>query len=727
MASIPQLVQYLWTIIDLLVVILGFSLIIVLHELGHFIAARWAGIRVLAFAVGFGPALLSYRKGLGWRRGSSEAELKRLLTDEEARNAHGPGAISATEYRLNLLPFGGYVKMLGQDDTNPAARSDEPDSFQNCPVWKRMIVISAGVATNIAVACLLFIAVYAIGRETEPPWVGAVEPGSPASIAVALNAGQLGITEPGLKPGDVIVNVNGRKPEEFTDVGIAAAMAHRGSVLDVEVKRPGAKDTLLFQVQPRESPATHMLQMGVEPMLSATLVRAGDERDQRLLRTALDRAGLAEIDGGMALTLIAGKDVTNYADIQAAFQASGGEPVDAVFQGTQGARTVRLRARREFSTARFQPADGSSVTRQHLLGLMPVMRVESVSEGGAAAGLRDGDVFSRLGSSEWPSVPAGMAEIKSRRGKTVRAAVWRRDRTGTPGGVDLGDVQVASDGTVGFLLGDTTFLSARVASWPDALVAPDARGAQVAAPPPPSAAGLGLASGSVIVEADHKPVANLSDVLDAVLRAAAAAPDADVTLQLRYTPPISGVVGGVGGQGESPVEEVAWRIPATEIREVRRLSWASPIGPELFPLETFRLIAPNPVRAVAKGLKDTRRVLQNTYLTFARLFQGSVKVEHLKGPVGIADIGTQLARRGPVWLMFFMALVSVNLAVVNFLPIPIADGGHFVYLLYEQATGRPVSPAVQNIAAMAGLLLIGGLFLLVTYNDLSHLISGWLR
>src|SRR5688572_12339515 len=108
--------------LDLLLEILGFGLIVFVHELGHFAAAKWAGIRVLAFAMGFGPALLSWRKGLGFRFGSSEKEyLTRVnalasagTTIEGARSTYH--SISPTEYRLNWLPFGGYVKMLGQDD-----------------------------------------------------------------------------------------------------------------------------------------------------------------------------------------------------------------------------------------------------------------------------------------------------------------------------------------------------------------------------------------------------------------------------------------------------------------------------------------------------------------------------------------------------------------------------------------------------------------------------------
>ena len=123
------------------------------------------------------------------------------------------------------------------------------------------------------------------------------------------------------------------------------------------------------------------------------------------------------------------------------------------------------------------------------------------------------------------------------------------------------------------------------------------------------------------------------------------------------------------------------------------------------------------------GVRETHRVMMSTYLTFARLFQGTVKIEHLKGPVGIAHIGTIIADRGLVWLTFFLALISVNLAVVNFLPLPIVDGGQFLFILYEQISGKPVPIGFQNVATLAGLVLIGSMFLIVTFNDIANLLG----
>src|SRR6478672_1190820 len=93
---------------------LGFGFVIFWHELGHFLAAKWAGVKVEQFAVGFGQALFSWRKGVGIRWGSSAAEYEEAVKAE--REGTQPAAVRAvgeTEYRLNWIPLGGYVKMLG--------------------------------------------------------------------------------------------------------------------------------------------------------------------------------------------------------------------------------------------------------------------------------------------------------------------------------------------------------------------------------------------------------------------------------------------------------------------------------------------------------------------------------------------------------------------------------------------------------------------------------------
>src|SRR5689334_20101257 len=114
--------------------VLGFGFVIFWHELGHFLAAKWVGIKVEQFAVGFGQALLAWRKGIGLRVGTTQREYDRRLkeyvetqeahlqlkdrpvwTAEQLNHAAAALGLGETEYRLNWIPLGGYVKMLGQD------------------------------------------------------------------------------------------------------------------------------------------------------------------------------------------------------------------------------------------------------------------------------------------------------------------------------------------------------------------------------------------------------------------------------------------------------------------------------------------------------------------------------------------------------------------------------------------------------------------------------------
>jgi len=130
----------------------------------------------------------------------------------------------------------------------------------------------------------------------------------------------------------------------------------------------------------------------------------------------------------------------------------------------------------------------------------------------------------------------------------------------------------------------------------------------------------------------------------------------------------------------------------------------------------------NPLVAAKWGVVETRDFILQFYLTIKRMFQGSVSLGNTMGPVGIFVSGTKIASRGTDWLIWFLSVISANLAVVNFLPIPVVDGGLFAFLILEKIQGKPLSADTQKIVQMVGLALILGVFLLVTYHDItSHL------
>jgi regulator of sigma E protease len=727
--------------LDVAIVLFAFTLIIVIHELGHFVAARWAGIRVLAFAVGFGPALLSYRKGLGWRRGSSAGEYHALERHIDATTQRGwitlpgrPRPISPTEYRVNALPFGGYVKMLGQDDADPSAVSAESDGYQRCKPWKRMVVISAGVVFNTLSAAALFIIVFMAGLKTEPPVIGFVAPDSPAAAAVAVEAPQLNITSPGLRTGDRVVGVDGDRALSFKDIVLASAMARRGDAVTLTVQREGVPAPLTFRVVPREDPASGLLQFGVGPAISTTLLTSTHPSQREQIRKVLDTQGLTGVEPGMRLARINGQDITSPAGggdlaILEAARASGGRPLALEFVAGGAANpadagppvTVTVPTVPRLDALIVQLDESADYALAHVAGLSTALSVESVADATAATGLRPGDVFAQIGAVEWPSAAAGIAEIRRNRSSTVPVVVARRTAPDGPWTlVDLKRLPVNAAGQIGFTLADPEAAPLFLGDWAGLPLA------KSSALRPNTLSTLKLAPGTLISSVAGTPVKNLADLRIALAAAGAAADPgaASVTVELGVIEPRPDATGPFA----APPRTVAWSIDRSASSPDRAsldpVAWTTRAGVGLFEPEQFELRAASPVEAIAMGVRETRRVMLSTYVTFLRLFEGSVKVVHLKGPVGIAHMGAMLVDRGVVWLLFFAALVSVNLAVVNFLPIPITDGGHMVFLLYEQITGRPVSVQIQNAAAIVGLVLILGLFLIVTFNDITNLVTG---
>jgi regulator of sigma E protease len=518
-------------------------------------------------------------------------------------------------------------------------------------------------------------------------------------------------------PGDVITDINGSRIEAFKDITLAVAMAAPDTPLRITLQRDGVPMTV--QATPQIEPSTKMLALGVGPSLTGTLEKPTDP-------AAAARAGelLARLSGNAELrpgaSLLAGE---TFAQLDARVQAAGGQPVIARFVNP-GASTpidVTLQPVAELQEATIASVDGVQSGFGHLLGLVPLMTVEAVEDAGKQAGLQGGDVFVRIGDASWPSFAAGIGQIRAE-GRTKIDLTVLRVVDGKLTRVELKGVPVR-DKRIGFRPNTTAASDLPAAlggvpitRWPTLARPSGATGPTTDSPP---AANLGMFSGSIVTHVGEVPVSSWRQMHIALTRAAQAAPaDAQATrIELRLRIP-DGANAGLGTE-----ERVTLTLTPEDRKQLLALGWTSPLGPELFTTDEFLLKRSSPIAAVAKGINETHKMVLTTYLTFARLFQGTVKVEHLKGPVGIAHVGTIIAERGWIWVLFFMAALSVNLAVVNFLPLPIVDGGHFVFLCWEAITGKPVSVAVQNVATIAGLVLIGSLFLVVTFNDVVRLLT----
>ncbi|MEM1329487.1 MAG: site-2 protease family protein [Planctomycetota bacterium] len=709
---------------NLAMVIIGFGLIVFIHELGHFLAARWAGVRVLGFALGFGPAAISYRRGLGLRRGSSEPEYAELVNDARSEDAEKrelararlAGEVSPTEYRLNVLPLGGYVKMLGQEDLNPEATSDAPDSYQNAPVAKRMVIISAGVIANIVSAALLFVIVFMVGLMSEPAMVGSVSPGSPAAEALAIDADQIPEDERRLLPGDRVLTINDAKAASFQDLFIASALAGPGEPVRLSVQRDGREAPLSFSIVPERGEVTGMLEMGIGPAISTTLLdaRTSSRAD---FDAVMSGAGFPGLEPASRLIEIDGSPITLASAYADAIDASAGASVKLTFEQPSGERvSFETRGTPELAVALRDVGENTRSISRHLLGLVPLMQVAEGDPSGAGyqQGLRAGDVFAQLGEREFPTQEQGVAEIQRRAGQTIDAVMLRDGER-----VPL-TLRVTREGRVGFNVTDSsdsqTLVTPAQAGSTDSRGEPSRTTLSGAISRPGTSVARVWITGDADVQVEPETLLGLREALRTLTAGAfEAGTGAEIGISL---------VLPVRNDGGSPLtEDRTVAVSAQDVAALHELGYAPPLPLGLFQPVQELLKASGPIDAVGMGLHETKRIMISAYLTLARLFQGTVQVQHLNGPVGIAHIGTRIADRGLIWLLFFGALVSVNLAVINFLPLPIVDGGQFLMLLWEAVRGKPVPIPVQNVVTLAGLVMIGTVFLIVTYNDIARLIG----
>jgi regulator of sigma E protease len=130
-----------------------------------------------------------------------------------------------------------------------------------------------------------------------------------------------------------------------------------------------------------------------------------------------------------------------------------------------------------------------------------------------------------------------------------------------------------------------------------------------------------------------------------------------------------------------------------------------------------------PGAAVEAGFGKTWEILKLTFLTIVKLFQRVVPIKTLGGPILIGQMTGQLAQESISYLFPFMAMISINLCVLNLLPVPILDGGFIIFLLIELFTGRPLSIRKRELAQKVGLFILVTLMMVVVYNDVTRLLE----
>src|SRR5438132_11905069 len=175
------------------------SVVVFFHELGHLIVGKALGVRAIRFSIGFGPRLFGFNAG-------------------------------ETEYRVSLLPLGGYVKFAGDNPYEEIAPEDRGRGFLEADAWKRGLIAFAGPAANFVLAVVLYFFVYAAPHQELAAQVGYVKPQSPAAVA-------------GLRYGDRVLAIGGEPVDGWSSLQ-EKIRAHAGDALQMTVLRDGLTETL---------------------------------------------------------------------------------------------------------------------------------------------------------------------------------------------------------------------------------------------------------------------------------------------------------------------------------------------------------------------------------------------------------------------------------------------------------------------------------------------------
>ncbi len=801
-----------------LVMLLGFSVIVFVHELGHFSVAKWAGVRVDRFAIGFGREIFGFTRG-------------------------------ETRYSFNILPLGGYVKMLGQEDFDDKSKElefkEDPRSFINKPVGRRMAIVSAGVIMNAVFACLLFMLVFMIGMEAIGPRIAYVEPDSPAERA-------------GILPGDIVRKINGENILEFREVSTAVMLAPLHEPIEFVVERNGQLRAVTVKPEymvPDNTRDARRQIVGITPGVTPEILVVGPEIDQN--RPDHPHVGdvLVEIDGVPITKENASQMIHMIA------YAKGDVFVERKDPKSPTAPPQRVKVEIPPILTMF-PNDDSEGSIG-VLGLSPLVKFSSVDPRGRAylANIEVGDTVVEWADVAYPTRQSILRavhdaaerdihfKVKKRNGRVYGGFVRPKQNPHGPATIQamferISDASVESSGPLTRLAsvrrlgradeavleaGDVvlTCLSAEgpienptvaevnriIRKSPGRQVAlsvrktdgqqrtvwvePEPPGAvdatvnlvaddtlRVAAIIPAlhgvktAAAQAGVPAGALITSLAGNPVSRWRELIDAfrehagktvdfgykdVDGAARSAsfriphclptllgvgPEARIVsidgrrtvilqdgadreeVSVGYRKGMRAILSELAGRKQVPVEYR--ENPLAEIKTAHvdvteemidpwlyRVSFSANIdvGPEVTLLK-----GENALDAVRIGLHKTYYFCVQVYRTMERMFfTRSVGWENVSGPLGIIDLGGKVARAGLVEFIFFMAIISANLAVINFLPLPIVDGGLMVFLIIEKIKGSPVSLRVQVATQMIGLFLIIGTFLLVTFNDAMRL------
>jgi regulator of sigma E protease len=733
----------------------GLTFVIFVHELGHFLVAKACGVKCEKFYVGF-----------------DFFELRIPFTNWKIPRSLLKFQWGETEYGIGSLPLGGYVKMLGQDDdprnaeheaariraaapaipdarveaiasgtaaeglvagqsvekltnealAHPHPGADKPEeapvpaqttegktilldprSYPAKPVPARMAIISAGVIMNLIFAVILAAIAYRMGVEEMPAVIGSTSPGAAAWLA-------------GIEPGSKIIQIGeSGEPYEMLRWGDirATAILNSGQEVPLLVRKPDGEKAW-YRVRPMINPETKMPMVGIG-MPFKSEIEIFPENVAHL--NPISSVPLQDHD---RIVEAAGQKVTSGADLTAIFAQQPTGPLAIKIErrelGKDGKPLKASTKPAEVLDVTLEPRRMRELGLEMKIGPIRAVRAESPA---AKAGLQVDDVLVEI-NGEPVGDPLSLSQrLTPKTGSSEEAtlAVDRKDRQGqvsrrtfsvplelplqSPSQLPSNPIAIES---IGVAFDVTTVVAAVVSEGP--------------------AASAGLAAGDQIT--------NLQFIVDDPQRAEQLRKNRSKILEpIAFGP-------GKASWSEIALHSLQQVYPETKVK----LTWKrgdKVMSETLVPRESTTFfrdnrgvslyldhsphIASNWREAAWLGYREARDQLGQVLIILQRLATGRISLTNLSGPPGIIMAAASFAEQGFPSLLLFLTMLSANLAVINFLPIPALDGGHMLFLSAEAVRGKPVDERLQVRLTIVGVICLLSLMVFATMMDVQRFFS----
>ncbi len=537
--------------------------LIFFHELGHYTVAKIFGVKVEVFSLGFGKKIFSRQMG-------------------------------ETQYCLSIIPFGGYVKLMGDDPYKGVPASEAERAFCTQQLYKRFCIVAAGPTSNLLLAYVLFTVVFFAGQPMVATRIGNVAIHSPS-------------WEAGLRAKDNILEINGKKISHWIEIEDTLRPL-AGQKVDLKIERGSQELRVPIEVSKvhlknayGEDEETGGIK-GMTPNPSEPVVGISDPNSV---------AYIAGLRTGDTITKIENKPILVFEDI-----------ADTLSSLWVDNKPIIISYKRK-PNLEIKEVPEQTVS----LNLPKQSKVVSLFGVGTLLGIYPSELFVRQLSASSPA---------------------------EKGGLKVGDrIEKLGDGTVYNFEGIVDYIQAQGSQGQEA---------------------------KLTIERDGKLVIlNLKPS------------------ETSQEDPISGKKIKKYMIGLSP-----WAIyhePDYTVFKIRE-----------------------PIALVKHAFHETNELARKMVISLVKLATGKISAKNLGGPVLIASVAGKSLDAGIIPFLQMMALISINLFLLNLFPIPVLDGGHLLFFILEAIKGKPVSIKTMEVANQIGMVFILMLVGLTLFNDVTRII-----